>query len=187
MKFAVLQFQVQKPKVAVAANMAHFKKTVFLFIITILSVFANTGCTNNSMGDNISSNANDNDKKSLVYLTTVQFKEKVFDFEKNKEWAFAGLKPCLVDFYADWCGPCKKLNPILKELSEEYKDNIDIYKVNIDKEPALAQLFGISSIPALLFCPMNGKPSMSNGYIGKENLNKMIQDILLADDLQKKN
>lgn len=116
-----------------------------------------------------------NESESLIiYINTAEFKEKIFDFDKNKDWKYNGSKPCIVDFYADWCGPCKKLLPILKDLSEEYKDRIIIYKVNVDNEKRLAEVFGVTSIPALLFCPMNGKPAMSNGYVAKKDLKEMI-------------
>ncbi len=153
--------------------------SIFL-VVFILLLFVFSECTNSSSGDNVAEMSNLSALKSFEYITTEQFKEKIFDFEKNKEWIYSGTKPCIVDFYADWCGPCKMLSPILGELSEEYKDKITIYKVNIDKEKDLAQLFNINSIPALLFCPMSGKPSMSNGYIEKSELSKMIKEILLT-------
>jgi thioredoxin 1 len=98
-----------------------------------------------------------------IPLTYETFKTKVFDFEKHQEWKFEGDKPCLIDFWAAWCGPCRMIAPILEELSEEYKDQINIYKVDTEAEQELAAMFGIRSIPSLLFVPMNGKPQMAAG------------------------
>lgn len=107
-------------------------------------------------------------------LTLETFKQKVFDFETNKEWKFAGDKPCIVDFYADWCGPCRMLSPVLGELAEKYAGRLDVYKVNTDEQQQLASLFGIQSIPSLLFVPVSGKPQMAAGVLPKENLEQII-------------
>ncbi len=111
-------------------------------------------------------------------LTTEAFKTKVFDFEKNNEWKFAGDKPCIVDFYADWCGPCKMLAPVLDELSQKYAGKLDVYKINTEEEQALAAAFGIQSIPSMLFVPMTGKPQMAQGALPRETLEKAIGDVL---------
>jgi len=111
-------------------------------------------------------------------LTTDDFKTKVFDFDRNKDWNFAGDKPCIVDFYADWCGPCQMLSPVLAELSEKYAGKIDIYKVNTDEEERLSSLFGIQSIPTMLFIPLSGKPQVVQGALPKESLEKAIADVL---------
>ncbi len=116
-------------------------------------------------------------------LTYETFKTKVFDFEKNQEWKFEGDKPCLIDFWAAWCGPCRMIAPILEELSEEYKDQINIYKVNTEEEPELAAMFGIRSIPSLLFVPMNGKPQMAAGALPKQVLKEIIDKELLGKKL----
>ena len=113
-------------------------------------------------------------------LTYETIKTKVFDFEKHQEWKFEGDKPCLVDFWAAWCGPCRMIAPILEELSEEYKDQINIYKVNTEEEPELAAMFGIRSIPSLLFVPMNGKPQMAAGALPKQTLKELIDRELLG-------
>ncbi len=114
----------------------------------------------------------------VTYLTKETFKEKVFDFEKNKEWKFAGDKPAIIDFYADWCGPCKMLSPILDELSKEYDGKVDIFKVDTEKEQELAHVFGIRSIPSILFVPQAGEPQMAAGALPKESLKKAIEDVL---------
>ena len=113
-------------------------------------------------------------------LTYETFKTKVFDFEKNQEWKFEGDKPCLIDFWAAWCGPCRMIAPILEELSEEYKDQINIYKVDTEAEPELAAMFGIRSIPSLLFVPMNGKPQTAAGALPKHVLKEIIDKELLG-------
>jgi thioredoxin len=115
----------------------------------------------------------------MEYLTKQTFTEKVFNYEVNKEWKFEGTRPCLIDFYADWCGPCKMVAPILEELSKEYDGKIDIYKVNTEQEQELSGAFGIQSIPSLLFVPAEGQPQMAQGALPKDSLKKAIDDILL--------
>lgn len=112
-------------------------------------------------------------------LTKQTFLKKVFNYEENKEWKFEGDLPCLIDFYADWCGPCKTVAPILEELSKEYKGKINIYKVDTEAEQELAGAFGIRSIPSMLFCPADGQPQMSQGALPKESMKQTIEDVLL--------
>jgi len=117
------------------------------------------------------------------HLTLETFKEKVLNYEINtEEWVYEGKIPCIIDFYASWCGPCKMIAPILEELSEEYKDKIIIYKIDTEKEQDLAAMFGIRSIPSILFVPMDGKPSMINGALPKKDFEKVIKDILLKEE-----
>ena len=116
---------------------------------------------------------------ALEHLTKETFISKVFDYEKNQEWKFAGELPCLIDFYADWCGPCKMVAPILEELASEYKGKINIYKVDTEEQQELAGVFGIRSIPSLLFCPADGAPQMAMGALPKDTFKKAIEDILL--------
>jgi thioredoxin 1 len=111
-------------------------------------------------------------------LTKETFLKKVFNFEENKEWKFEGERPVLIDFYADWCGPCKMIAPILEQLSEEYGDKIDIYKIDTEAEQELAAAFGIRSIPSMLFCPLEGQPEMANGALPKPELERIIADVL---------
>jgi thioredoxin 1 len=115
----------------------------------------------------------------MEHLTKQTFLDKVFNYEKNKEWQFEGNLPCLIDFYADWCGPCKMVAPILEELSVEYKDKINIFKVDTEAEQELAAAFGIRSIPSLLFCPKDGKPQMAMGALPKDALKNAIDEVLL--------
>ncbi len=112
------------------------------------------------------------------HLTNETFKSKVFDYEKNKEWKFEGEKPCIVDFYADWCGPCKMVAPVLEELSEDFSGKLDIYKVNTEEEQELAAVFGIRSIPSILFIPKEGQPQMAMGALPKETFIKAFKDVL---------
>ena len=116
---------------------------------------------------------------ALEHLTKDTFLTKVFDYENNKEWKFQGELPCLIDFYADWCGPCKMVAPILEELAEEYKGKINIYKVDTEEEQELAGVFGIRSIPSLLFCPADGNPQMAMGALPKDTFRQVIDDLLL--------
>ena len=107
------------------------------------------------------------------------FLEKVFNYENNKDWKFEGELPCIIDFYADWCQPCKQVAPILEELSDEFAGKINIYKVNTEAEQELAGAFGIRSIPSMLFCPAEGQPQMAVGALPKESLIQAINDVLL--------
>jgi len=115
----------------------------------------------------------------MEHLTKETFLEKVFNYEKNKDWSFEGKLPCIIDFYADWCQPCKIVSPILEELSKEYEGKINIYKVNTEDETELSAAFGIRSIPSLLFCPADGQPQMAQGALPKETLIQAINDVLL--------
>ena len=117
----------------------------------------------------------------VVVLNKADFLTKVYNYEKNQsEWVYEGTKPCIVDFYADWCGPCKKVSPILKELAGEDKNDIVIYKINVDNEKELAAAFGIQSIPTLLFIPAKGKPQIAQGALSKEQFVEQINGFLLG-------
>ncbi|MFW5700907.1 MAG: thioredoxin [Cyclobacteriaceae bacterium] len=118
---------------------------------------------------------------TMEHLTKETFQEKVFNYEKNKEWQYEGDVPCIIDFYADWCGPCKMIAPILEELSKEYEGKIKIYKVDTEKEQELAAVFGIRSIPSILFVPKKGEPQMAMGALPKQSLEKAINEILLTE------
>jgi thioredoxin len=115
----------------------------------------------------------------MEHLTKETFFEKVFNYEQNKDWKFEGKLPCIIDFYADWCQPCKMVAPILEELSKVYEGKINIYKVNTEQEVELASAFGIRSIPSMLFCPSEGQPQMAVGALPKETLIQAIDDVLL--------
>lgn len=170
------------------------------FSITAVALLA-LSCTNGSATSleksdqdvnaatiSVSDNTGDDQAKESgkpVYLTKQEFLEKVMNYEKNQsEWVYEGDMPALIDFYADWCGPCRKAAPILEELAKEYEGRIHIYKVDTQKEQELASVFGIQSIPAFLFIPQKGRPTMSNGIAQtdeetKAMFKKMIDEILL--------
>ncbi len=114
----------------------------------------------------------------IEHLTLETFKQKVFNYEKNTEWKFEGDKPAIIDFYADWCGPCKMVAPILEELSKEYDGKLNIYKVDTESEQELASVFGIKSIPSLLFVPKDAQPQMAQGALPKDSLKKAFKEVL---------
>ncbi len=118
----------------------------------------------------------------LEHLTKETFLQKVFDYENKTEWEYQGELPAIIDFYADWCAPCRIVAPILEELAEEYKDKIVIYKIDTEEEQELAAVFGIRSIPSLLFIPKNDKPQMAVGALPKETFKEIIEDILLKNN-----
>ena len=119
-------------------------------------------------------------KMEPIHLTKAEFISKVSNFQKNPgDWKYLGNKPCIVDFYATWCGPCKMLAPVLDDLAKEYNGQIYIYEVDVDAEPEIAAAYNIQSIPTLFFCPMTGTPQMAQGAIPKESLQKTINDFLL--------
>jgi len=118
----------------------------------------------------------------MEHLTKETFLSKVFNYEENQEWKFEGNLPCLIDFYADWCGPCKMVAPILEELSKEFEGKINIYKVNTEVEQELAAAFGIQSIPSMLFCPKDGKPQMAMGALPKQAMTDAINEVLLSSN-----
>ena len=113
------------------------------------------------------------------YLTTAQFKDRIFDYKSSKEWKYKGDKPCVIDFYTTWCGPCKRLAPIMDELSQTYCDQVVFYKVDTERERELAYVFGISSIPQVLYIPMEGQPMLLKGLYPKENIVQIIDQYLL--------
>jgi len=118
----------------------------------------------------------------MEHLTKETFIKKVFNYEQNKDWKFEGKLPALIDFYADWCGPCKVLAPVLEELSKVYEGRINIYKIDTEQQQELAHVFGIRSIPSLLFCPLADQPQMAAGALPKDTLKRAIDEILLKQN-----
>ncbi len=124
--------------------------------------------------------------EDVVYITTEQFRERVFDYKAMKQdgsapdWNYRGDKPCIIDFYTTWCGPCRKLAPIMEELSQTYCGEVVFYKADTERERELAYVFGINSIPQVLYVPMEGKPMLLKGLYPKENIIQIIDEFLLG-------
>ncbi len=156
-------------------------KHLFLTLMIASIVFSACGNKNPEASKNAelsSSSVKTSDSNSSEKLTKALFVQKVWDFNKSpNDWKYLGSKPAIVDFYADWCGPCKIAGPILEEIGNEYAGRIQVYKINTDQERELAQVFGITGIPAFLYIPATGKPVMMSG-IGrsKEDTKKMFID-----------
>jgi thioredoxin 1 len=151
------------------------KKIIFLTIV-LQAILISYSCKGNTPDDT----KNSSEKSVTVkHLTNDAFKKMVFDYETNKEWKYEGTKPAIVDFYADWCAPCRQLSPIIEELAREYDGKLVVYKVDTVKEKVLAQSLGISGLPTLLFIPLNGNPQVSMGALPKETLVKILNEVLL--------
>ena len=160
------------------------KKTA---ITALLAIFAMTACHANGKNE---AKANENNKTeisttknektmSTVKLTKEMFLEKVANYEASpNDWKYLGEVPCIIDFYADWCGPCKAVAPVLEELAAEYGDKLIIYKVDTEAQQDLAAAFGVRSIPTLLFCPMEGAPQVARGALPKASFKEAIKDVL---------
>jgi thioredoxin len=117
--------------------------------------------------------------EDVVYLTTAEFKTRIFDYTVEKDWSYKGDKPCVIDFYTTWCGPCKRLAPIMEEMSQKYCDQVVFYKADTERERELAHVFNISSIPQVLYIPTEGKPMLLKGLYPKEEIIKIIDEFLL--------
>jgi thioredoxin len=139
--------------------------------------------TNNASKELTAKNRNiaaETPKHKVVYLNTQMFIDQIFDYKTNtKQWVYKSDKPAIIDFYTDWCGPCKRVAPIMEELAAEYDGQIRIYKMNTEKEPEVAGVFGIRSIPSILFIPVNGQPTMYTGAYPKQHYIDLINENLL--------
>lgn len=159
------------------------KKTLVLLLALALST--NVSCsgkeqTNEKIKTNQSIIKEEGKKMKPINLTKKDFLEKVVNYEVNPtEWKYLGDKPAIVDFYADWCGPCKMIAPVLEELADEYKDQLYIYKIDTEQEQELAAAFGIRSIPTLIFIPLEGNPQLVQGALPKASFKEVINDVLL--------
>lgn len=149
------------------------------YIISVLSFFflapAISFCGNPSVSESKSVKG-----VSVEQLTSEVFKKKVFNYEVNKDWKYEGNTPAIIDFYADWCPPCRQLSPLVEEIAKEYSGKIVVYKVNTDKEKELTMKMGISNLPTLLFIPASGKPQYTLGALPKSTLVKAVNEILLV-------
>ncbi|MBI1183235.1 thioredoxin [bacterium] len=118
---------------------------------------------------------------SVEHLTLESFKEKIFDFESSKEWKYKGENPCIIDFYADWCAPCKAVAPIMEDLSKEYDNKVDIFKINTEEQMELSAMFGIRSIPSILFVPVDSQPQMAMGALPKAQFEQLIKEVFQVE------
>ena len=151
------------------------KKVIFFTILIISLVFSN--CTAGNPENKIKDPPA---KAEVIQLTNETFKKMVYNYDLNKAWKYEGSKPAIIDFYADWCPPCRLLSPLVEEIAKEYEGKIVVYKVNTDKEKGLAQSLGISSLPTLLYIPAKGKPQITLGAVLRETIVKAINEILLT-------
>jgi len=151
------------------------KKKILLSILVSSMFFIN--CKSEKPTVAVSESAGES---SVVMLTNDTFKKLVYNYELNKEWKYEGDKPAIIDFYADWCAPCRQLSPLVDEVAKEYKGKIVVYKVDTEKEKALTQSMGITGLPTLLFIPAEGQPRISMGALPKESLVQAINEILLV-------
>jgi len=161
-------------------------KNILILSFGLIILLSN--CSANSQ-DKTKSNTDSQEKADVktntsgkvIAMTNETFKQKVCNYDVNTEWKFEGDKPVIIDFYADWCGPCRQLSPRVEEIAKEYAGKIIVYKVNTDDENLLAQNMGISSLPTLLFIPIKGQPQASMGALPKEDLVKAINEVLLVN------
>jgi thioredoxin len=162
-------------------------RTILLLFAAIIAVSCSNSTETKAQNNQaVKTESHEVVEGKTIHMNKVMFIEKVMDFEKNKEeWTYLGDKPAIIDFYADWCKPCKLIAPIMDELAEEYKGQIYIYKVDTQVERELASVFGVRSIPAVLFIPMEGQPQMSTGALPKETFKTAIDDFLLKKPEEK--
>ncbi len=117
----------------------------------------------------------------MDFLTEKTFSEKISDSEGEKDWSFKGNKPAIIDFYAEWCKPCKTLTPMLEKISQDYSGKVDFYKVDIEEESKLARKFRIKSVPTMMFIPINGQVQSIVGLVPENRIKKAISEILKID------
>ena len=157
------------------------KKILFAGIM-LAFIFTTNSAKNKENKPEVTKQSKEIEKTGTIHLTKAEFLTKVSNFEANPtEWKYLGDKPCIIDFYASWCGPCKLIAPIMEELAKEYDGQIYIYKVNTEEEQELAAAFGIRSIPSILFCPIGEAPQMAQGALPKDVIKKAITEILLKN------
>lgn len=168
------------------------KKTLFVFAAALAIIIS--GCNSQGSTETIQTEEQTESNSDIAddgnihpeYLTTVDFQQKIWDYKGNpSQWNYQGDLPCVIDFYADWCKPCKQIAPIMDELADHYDGKVKIYKVNTDKERELSSIFGIKSIPSILFIPTDGKPRMQSGAMSKEAYMSIIDEIVLGNKSDK--
>lgn len=151
------------------------KRSILLFTVIISLIY--TSC---SSGKPDAKSANDSTANVVLPLTNDNFKKTIYNYDLNKEWKYEGTLPVIIDFYADWCPPCRQLSPLVEEIAQEYQGKILVYKVNTDQEKLLAQNLGITNLPTLLYIPSEGMPHASMGYVPKDAILKTIKEVLLT-------
>lgn len=157
--------------------MKSIKILTAIFALTL--TFTATACAGNKDNKSVNPQKEQSDME-VIALTKAEFLKKVYNYEANPdEWKFEGTRPAIIDFYATWCGPCKAMAPILDSISKEYAGKIDVYKIDVDKEPELARTFGIQSIPTLLMIPAKGEPKVLQGAMPKDQLINVVNEFLL--------
>lgn len=149
-------------------------------VILLIAGLTFTACNGQTQNNKVKETVKKENNMKTIHLNKLEFLKKVANYEENPgEFKYVGDKPALIDFYADWCGPCKAIAPVLEELAKEYDGEVYIYKINTEEEEELAALFGIRSIPSLLFVPMDGQPQMAQGALPKATLKEAIDKLLL--------
>lgn len=161
------------------------KSIILLSLVILLGACSGNAEKNQPVAGNAQNTENPGDTiktktpSKPVHLNEESFKTLVFDYQKGGTWKLAGDKPCIIDFYADWCRPCRIIAPYMEEFAAEYEGRVNIYKVNTDHNPKIAAYFNIQSIPAVMFCPLKGDPTMTVGAYPKEEYTKLIGELLL--------
>lgn len=156
-----------------------YKKVLLLVCVLTVALSCSSQTQNQQSETPASQSETQAPKQSVSYITTQQFQEKIFDYVHEKDWKYLGDKPCVIDFYTTWCGPCKRLAPIMEELAEQYAGKVQFYKADTEKERELAYVFQIASIPQVLYVPVKGQPILLKGLYPKEEIVKIIDEHLL--------